>query len=96
MTNAMEAGSTGTGNAAGSGMARYIIRAVDDGPALAAFMDALRADPALRLVDTIGPQGQPHTAVVETDVATAARLKESFRSSNQLMIEPDGPLSLFD
>lgn len=75
---------------------RYIIRAVDDGPALAALIASLRADAAVRLVDTIGPKAQPHTAVVETDAATAERLEQTFRTSNQLMIEPDRPLSLFD
>jgi hypothetical protein len=75
---------------------RYIIRTVDDGPALAAFIASLRADAAVRLVDAIGPDAQPHTAVVETDAATAKRLEQSFRTSNQLMIEPDRPLSLFD
>ena len=75
---------------------RYIIRAVEDGPALAAFLASLADDAALRLVDTIGPQAQPHTAVVETDAGTAEQLEQAFRISNQLMIEPDRPLSLFD
>jgi hypothetical protein len=34
--------------------------------------------------------------VIETDAPTAKRLEESFRNANQLMIEPDRPLSLFD
>jgi hypothetical protein len=80
---------------AGAG-SRYIIRAAADGPALAAFLAGIRGDPALKLVETIGPRDQPHTAVVETDAQTAERLKESFRNANQLMIEPDRPLSLFD
>jgi hypothetical protein len=42
------------------------------------------------------PSAQPHTAVIETDAATARQLEESFRSAHQLMIEPDRPLSLFD
>jgi hypothetical protein len=75
---------------------RYIIRTVDDGPALAAFIAGLRTDAAIRLLDTIGPNAQPHTAVVETDAATAQRLEQTFRTSNQLMIEPDRSLSLFD
>lgn len=81
-------------NAAGT--SRYIIRAVEDGPALAAFVAAIRANAAVRLVDAIGPREQPHTVVIETDAATARQLEESFRSANQLMIEPDRPLSLFD
>ena len=75
---------------------RYIIRTVDDGPALAAFIASLRADPAIRLLNTIGPNAQPHTAVVETDAATAEGLELAFRTSNQLLSEPDRPLSLFD
>jgi microcystin degradation protein MlrC len=77
------------------GTSRYIIRASDDGPALAAFIAGIASNPALRLVGTIGPQAQPHTVVVETDELTAQQLMESFRPSNQLMIEPDRPLSLF-
>jgi len=80
----------------GSETSRYIIRAVEDGPALAAFIASLPADTAVRLVDTVGPQAQPHTAVVETDAWTAQQLEQAFRISNQLMIEPDRPLSLFD
>jgi len=75
---------------------RYIIRAVDDGPALAAFIAGIPAIPAVRLVDTVGSKAQPHTAIVETDALTAEQLGLSFRSLNQLMIEPDRPLSLFD
>jgi hypothetical protein len=74
---------------------RYIIRAADDGTALIEFMAGIRADPKIRLVDTIGPQEQPHTAVVETDQVAADQLAQRFRNSNQLMIEPDRPLSLF-
>lgn len=76
--------------------ARYIVRATDDGAALSTFIAAIPANPALRLVETIGPHARPHTVVIETDAATADRLQESFRTSNQLMIEPDRPLSLFD
>jgi len=75
---------------------RYIIRAAEDGPALAAFIASLPANAAVRLVDTIGPTAQPHTAIVETDAGTAKQLEQAFRISNQLMIEPDRPLSLFD
>jgi hypothetical protein len=79
-----------------SGTSRYIIRAVHDGPVLAAFIAGIRANPAVTLVEAIGPQQQPHTAVIETDAQTAEQLKQSFCTSNQLMIEPDRPLSLFD
>ena len=74
---------------------RYIVRAAADSHALAAFIDSLGADPAIRLVETIGPSaGPPHTVVVETDPDTAEQLRR--RNLNQLTIEPDQPLSLFD
>lgn len=75
--------------------ARYIVRAAaDNAAALAGFLDSIRDDPAVRLVDTIGPSGgPPHTVVVETDPETADALRK--RTLNQLMIEPDSPLSLF-
>ncbi|WP_296949961.1 hypothetical protein [uncultured Massilia sp.] len=79
-----------------SGTSRYIIRTVHEGPVLAAFIAGIRTNPAVRLLEAIGPQQQPHTAVVETDAATAEQLRQSFSTSNQLMIEPDSPLSLFD
>ena len=73
---------------------RYIVRAASDDSALASFIVSIRNDPAVRLVDTIGPRaGPPHTVVVETDPATAEQLKQ--RTRNQLMFEPDSPLSLF-
>jgi len=73
---------------------RYIVRAAADDGALVRFIDSIRNDPAVRLVDAIGPSaGPPHTVVVETDPATAEQLKQ--RTLNQLMIEPDSPLSLF-
>lgn len=75
--------------------ARYIVRAMDDDGALAAFIAGLGAHPAIRLVDTIGPSaGPPHTVVVETDPDTAEQLRQ--RNHSQLTIEPDQPLSLFD
>ncbi|WP_305823829.1 hypothetical protein [Massilia brevitalea] len=76
------------------GPTRYIVRAANDDGALASFIASIHNDPAVRLVDTIGPSaGPPHTVVVETDPATAEQLKQ--RTRNQLMIEPDSPLSLF-
>jgi hypothetical protein len=77
-----------------SGTSRYIIRAIDEGPALAEFIAGLHAHPQVRLQNTIGPRDRPHTAVVETDAATAANLGNAFRSANRLTIEPDQPLSL--
>jgi hypothetical protein len=75
---------------------RYIIHATDDDLALARFVDGIAANPALHLVETVGPPGQPHIAIVETDAITAAELREAFRTSKDLSIEPEHPLSLSD
>lgn len=84
-----------SGGASGRASSRYIVRAAADNSALTTFIDSLGANPAIRLIDTIGPSaGPPHTAVVETDPATAEQLRQ--RTHNQLTIEPDQPLSLFD
>lgn len=85
--------STTSGPVAGR-RSRYIVQAAVDG-ALDAFLDGLAALPAVRLVETIGPQaGPPHTVVVEMDPDTAEQLRRL--NLNQLTIEPDQPLSLFD
>jgi hypothetical protein len=74
---------------------RYIVRAAGDIAPLQSFIDGIVDDPVIRLVEKIGPARQPHTVVIETDVSTAQMLDQRFRSTNQLMIEPDRPLSLF-
>ena len=74
---------------------RYIVRAASEGSALGSFIDSLGASTSIRLVETIGPSaGPPHTVVIETDPDTAEQLRQ--RTINQLTIEPDQPLSLFD
>ncbi len=73
---------------------RYIIRAMEIKP-LADFINEVNEDPAMQLLDTIGPVGQPHTAVVEMSYDKAISLEQRFRTSNKLKIEPDRPLSLF-
>lgn len=78
---------------ASPGRARYIVRAADGKGALTGFIDSIRNDPAVNLVDTIPGSGPPHTVVVETDEATVERLRQ--RHLNQLLFEPDRPLSLF-
>jgi hypothetical protein len=74
---------------------RYIVRAAGDIAPLQGFIDSITDDPVIRLVEKIGPAREPHTVVIETDVSTAQMLDLRFRSTNQLMIEPDRPLSLF-
>lgn len=87
--------SSTSGPVQGRTSSRYIVRAAADSRALSAFIDDIAANPAVRLVDTIGPSaGPPHTAVVDTDPDTAEQLRR--RNLNQLTIEPDQPLSLFD
>lgn len=87
--------SSTSGPVQGRNSSRYIVRAAADSGALSAFIDNIAAIPAVRLVDTIGPSaGPPHTVVVETDPDTAEQLRR--RNLNQLTIEPDQPLSLFD
>ena len=84
-----------SGPTGGQARSRYIVRAATDDGALGSFIDSLGAHPAVRLVETIGPSaGPPHTVVVETDPDTAEQLRQ--RNHNQLTIEPDQPLSLFD
>jgi hypothetical protein len=74
---------------------RYLVRAAGDCTPLQSFIDSITDDPVIRLAEKIGPAHQPHTVVIETDVSTAQMLDQRFRSTNQLMIEPDRPLSLF-
>lgn len=75
---------------------RFIVRTRVEGSTLADFLTNIATDPALELVDTIGPSGQPHTAVVSTCPEHAPAFEERFRNSTQIMIERDRPLSLFD
>ena len=85
--------------AAQSGKARYLIHAADGAP-LADFLALADIDPEITVVDVIGPRDRPHTAVVEITPDKARVLELHFRStgspSQQLTIEPDQPLSLFD
>jgi len=78
-----------------AGKGRYIIRSKDDGGQLTHFLSDVANDPDVSLLDTIGPVGQEHTAVFEMSHEKALFLAQRFRNSNQLMIEPDRPLSLF-
>ena len=75
---------------------RFIVRARGEGGTLADFLATLPNDPGLELVDTIGPAHAPHTAVVAVPADLAPSFEQRFRNSQQLMIERDRPLSLFD
>ena len=78
----------------GSGQGRYLVSSADS-TQVADFIAQADADPALTLVEKIGPQEAPHTAVFEMPHATAATLALRFKHSGNLKIEPDRPLSLF-
>jgi hypothetical protein len=75
---------------------RFIVRARPEGATLTDFLSKLQDDPNLELVDTIGPAGAPHTAVLAVDPELAADFEQRYRHSPHLMIERDRPLSLFD
>ncbi len=79
----------------GPDVGHYIIQS-DDPAQLTAFINEVNVDPDMELVDTIGPAGHPHTAVVAMRHEKAFSLEQRFRKSNHLKIEPDRPLSLFD
>jgi hypothetical protein len=74
---------------------RYIIRARETPAALAAFLDSIVHDPDIALVDTIGPPGHVHTAVIEVKEEKALMLERRLSNSTQLIIERDRPLSLY-
>lgn len=77
------------------GKQRYMVRALGDDPAaLAQFLASVDSEPDIELVDTIGPTGRPHTAVVEITPDKALSLERRFQQSKQLLIERDRPLSL--
>jgi hypothetical protein len=75
---------------------RYIVRARGAPAPLAAFIESVRGDPDIALVDTIGPPGQVHTAVIEIAPDKAQQFERRFSHSNELMIERDQPLSMSD
>ena len=77
---------------------QYIVRARNEQEApaaLAAFLSSVASDPDIELVDTIGPAGMPHTAVLAVVPEHAPALEQCVRNSQHLMIEPDRPLSLY-
>jgi hypothetical protein len=75
---------------------RYIVRARDEAAALTAFLDSISDDPDITVVDTIGPQGQVHTVVIEVKDDMALMLERRLSNSTNLIVERDRPLSLFN
>ena len=82
------------GDKGGTGRGRYLVSSADS-KQLADFIALEGADPALTLLEKIGPQDAPHTAVFEMPHTTAATLTQRFERAGNLKIEPDRPLSLF-
>ncbi len=78
----------------GPGRGRYLVSSASSSR-LARFVSDARGNPDLQLLDTVGPQHAPHTAVYEMTHDTAAQLQKHFAASGELSIEPDRPLSLF-
>ncbi len=78
----------------GPGRGRYLVSCADSGK-LSGFVATAAADPELKLLGTVGPQGAPHTAVFDMAHDTALQLQQRFATEGDLRIEPDQPLSLF-
>jgi len=75
---------------------RFIVRARAEGSTLNDFLTMIEHSPGLELVDTIGPAGKPHTAVIAIDAPHAPSFEQRFSNHSQLIIERDRPLSLLD
>ena len=81
----------------GSERGRYLVRAVGDAVPLTGFLDSIAGNPAIDVVQHIGPPGQPHTVVAEMSHDNARELEQQLTQSQQpIMIEPDAPMSMFD
>ena len=79
----------------GPGRARYLVVSVDDSVSLAPLLASVADDAGVRIIDRIGPPGQPHTAVLELSHDRARALETQFQQARQpYKIEPDSPLSL--
>ena len=78
----------------GPGRGRYLVSSADT-TKLSDFVTEAAGMPDLQLLNTIGPQGAPHTAVYEMTHATAALLSQRFALNGDMKIEPDQPLSMF-
>lgn len=78
----------------GPGRGRYLVSGSDSSK-LVDFIEQAGDDPTLSLLDTIGQQNKPHTAVFEMPHDTAAALARRFKDEGNLRIEPDRPLKMF-
>ena len=75
---------------------RFIVRARQEGSTLTDFLAGVDSDPQLEVVDTIGPVGRVHTAVVNVAADQVPGFEQRYGHSQQLMIERDRRQSLLD
>ena len=75
---------------------RFIVRARSEESTLNDFLTMIENSPELAVVDTIGPAGRPHTAVIAVDAQHAPSFEQRFSDQQQQIIERDRPLSLLD
>ena len=78
---------------------RFLVHAARGAP-LGDFLALAASDPDIAVLDIIGPRERPHTAVLELSPDKARLLDQHFRLTGtlqqQLTIEPDRPLSMFN
>ncbi len=74
---------------------RYIIHS-DDAQQLNELVETIKHDPAIELMDVIGPTNAPHTVVAKMPAEKAQSLERDHMHSKNMKIEPDRPLSLDD
>lgn len=79
----------------GSGRGHYLVSSIDS-KQLSDFIARAANDPALILLQVLGPQNAPHTASYDMPHDSAAELERRFQVTGNLKIEPDRPLTLFD
>ncbi len=79
----------------GPGRGHYLVSSADSN-LLNDFIARAGNDAALKLVQVMGPEAAPHTALFDMPHDSAAELARSFQEAGHLKIEPDRPLSMFD
>ncbi len=79
----------------GPGRGHYLVSS-SDSKQLSDFIARAVNDAALKLIQVMGPEDAPHTALFDMPHDSAANLARSFQQAGHLKIEPDRPLSMFD
>lgn len=80
---------------AGPGRGHYLVSS-SDSKQLSDFIARASDDDALKLIQIMGPQTAPHTALYDMPHDSAAELARRFQEAGHLKIEPDRPLSMFE